>query len=426
MATDAGNRAAVAVVLTATVLLVPAVGYGGYAAGRELRDEEAAVALPSAPPSPAATPTLSVTPSPTPTGTPTDLSREARELASRATVRLSPPSGYSFGSGSIISPDGLILTNAHVARPTAPGLARYYGTRIRPELDPEQIVVSTTSGDDPAEPTYLADVLAVDGHLDLAVLKISSYADGRPLPADLELPHVPVGSVDDLSLGDELTVYGFPGLNSGDLLTARNGIVGAFLPDPHDLVTGSRFNVETTADFSPGNSGGMALSNDGRLVGVPSEVYDDEERGAQAHKMRAVDLAEPLIAAVASGEPYRSPYVPAATGQESAEDLGWTDAGSCTSASNDAFDDESSDVTGRVRLTGMADGEDVLMVLRESGEVVRVAAVAYDPSDACYGVSLPEDAPEDGNVLPGDYELEVLVGPERRSLLRSSVVVEDV
>lgn len=424
MATNDG-RGAVAAVLLVTVLLAPAMGYGGYAAGRELRDTGAPSALASATPSASATSTpaaASPTPSPSATGTPTELSREARELASRASVRLSPPSGSYLGSGSIVSPDGLVLTNAHVAQPTAPGLARVYDTQVMRELDPDRLVVSMTTGDGPAEPTYLADVLAVDGHLDLAVLKIASFADGRPLPGDLQLPHVPLGSVDDLARGDELTVYGYPALNQGDRLTVRPGVVGTFLPDPLGLVSGERYIVETTADFSGGNSGGMALSNDGALVGVPSSVFTDEAQ-AQAHKLRAVDLAEPLLSAASTGVPYRSPYPPQATGQEAAEDLGWTDGEYCNSPSSEVFQTSTSDVMGRLRLTGMADGEDVLMVLRDGGEVVKVQVEAYDADDACSAVRLPEDAPEDGNVLPGAYELEVLVGPERVSVLRSSVLV---
>jgi putative serine protease PepD len=422
------GHGAVAAVLLVTVLLTPAVGYGGYAAGRELRDTDARAELASSPATPSATasPTpaaASATPSPSATGTPTELSREARELASSATVRLSPPSGSYLGSGSIVSPDGLVLTNAHVAQPTAPGLARVYGRDVMRELDPEQLVVSMTTGDGPAEPTWLADVVAVDGHLDLAVLKISAHADGRPLPDGLSLPHVPIGSVDDLARGDELTVYGYPALNQGDRLTVRPGVVGTFLPDPLGLVPGERYIVETTADFSGGNSGGMALSNDGALVGVPSSVFTDEAEQAQAHKLRAVDLAQPLLTAASTGAPYRSPYPPQATGQEAAQDLGWTDGKYCNSPSSQVFDDTTPDVMGRLLLTGMVDGEDVLMVLRDGGEVVKVQVEAYDPDDACTAVRLPKTAPEDGTVLPGAYELEVLVGPDRASVLRSSVTV---
>jgi putative serine protease PepD len=256
-------------------------------------------------------------------------------------VRLSPPSSPSgdyLGSGSIISADGLVLTNAHVARPTAPGLAALYGARDRRQLDPERVVVSTTEGDGPAKPSYLADVLAIDGHLDLAVLRINALADGGPLPAGLTFPFVELGSVAELELGDDLTVYGFPGLNGGDRLTVRTGIVSSFLPDTSGRVAGNRYRLETSADFSGGNSGGMALSNDGRLVGVPSATKVEKEELDEAHYVRPVDLAAPLIAAARAGTEYRSPYLVAATGRESATDLGWASKNTCSGEGSDVVE----------------------------------------------------------------------------------------
>jgi S1-C subfamily serine protease len=434
MQTSGGNRrASVVALVAATALLAPAAGFGGYAAGRELRGEPAPAALPSAPATatPTVHPTASATPSPSATGTPTELSREARELATQAAVRLSrPSSSWYLGSGSVVSPDGLVLTNAHVAQPTAPGLARLYGVTSQDALDPEQIVVSTTTGDGPAEPTYLADVLAVDGHLDLAVLKISSHADGTPLPADLELPHVPIGSVDDLSRGDDLTVYGYPSLNSGGLLTVRTGVVGSFLPDPLGLVPGDRVRVETSADFSPGNSGGMALANDGRLVGVPSSIRTEDDSGAQGHDLHAVDLAAPLLEAARTGTTYRSPFVPAGTGEEVAELIGWTGQEECASVNGervggDLLDDTQTSAAGRVWLGGFAPGEDVLGVLNGMDRgPTQVLATAYDPADPCLTVPVPVD--DSGYLVPDSYLLEVFAGPDREQVLQSSLLVEDV
>ena len=76
------------------------------------------------------------------------------ESAKAATVRLSAdtvdgdglPVSYS-GSGSIISADGLILTNAHVAEPEAEGLAEQYADEDR-ILNPDYVLVALTRGDD--------------------------------------------------------------------------------------------------------------------------------------------------------------------------------------------------------------------------------------------------------------------------------------
>jgi putative serine protease PepD len=412
----ARRRGVVVALLAATAVLAPAAAWAGYAAGQRLD----APAVTAATPAPSGTAVMTPTASPAPTLPPTALSQEARRLAERATVRLSPPSGYYVGSGSIVSPDGLVLTNAHVARPTAPGLAASYGEDLFPEADPERLVVSTTDGDGPAEPAYLADVLAVDGHLDLAVLRITALDDGQPLPAGLRFPSVEIGSVTSLELGDDLTVYGFPALNGGDLLTVRPGIVSSFLPDRSGRVRGERFEIETNADFSGGNSGGMALSNDGRLVGVPSARLTTEEL-VVAHYVRSVDLAVPLLTAARAGRTYRSPYLVAGTGNEQAEDLGWSAESSCTASGSASLVDPRYGGFGRFRLQGLAPDQDVLAVLRANGSVVRVSASAYDPEQECTTVSLPYD--EQGRVALGDYELDVRVGPDRDRVLVSTVVV---
>ncbi len=335
-------------------------------------------------------------------------------------MRLSPPSGYYLGSGSIVSSDGLILTNAHVAAPTAPGLAGYYGPELFREADPEQLVVSTTTGDGAAEPTYVADILVVDGHLDLAVAKVSSYADGSPLPDNLDLPFVPLGSVADLTRGDDLTVYGYPALNQGDRLTVRPGVVGAFLPDPSGRVPGDRYIIETDATFSGGNSGGMALSNAGELVGVPSSTFTSGL--ATAHELRAVDLATPLLEAARSGGDYRTPYLTPATGDESIEDLGWGPPKKCSAPGPDVPDDSKPD-GARVRLEGFAPGEDVLLVLSSDEGVRRVLASTHDPEVDCVSVPLPTD--DQGDLLPAAYRLAVFAGPDRALVGQSSVVVEE-
>ena len=122
------------------------------------------------------------------------------------------------GSGSVVdAEEGLILTNAHVVKPSAEGMSPQRIEDCENEVltDPETIVISITPGlDQPAEPTYVAEVENADGHLDLAVLRVTSTIGGKLLDSgDFdELEAVAIGNSDDVQTGDDVRVFGFPSL----------------------------------------------------------------------------------------------------------------------------------------------------------------------------------------------------------------------
>ncbi|HZU86388.1 MAG TPA: trypsin-like peptidase domain-containing protein, partial [Anaerolineaceae bacterium] len=134
------------------------------------------------------------------------LTRQQRSYLSSATVRIwgvelrsgNDPILLYNGSGTIISPDGLILTNCHVANPAAMGY----------EEQVDGLLIDITERDDrPPVSTYYAELLTFDPVLDLAVIKISTRLDGTPVkPSDLNLPYVPLGDSDQVGLGDPLYV----------------------------------------------------------------------------------------------------------------------------------------------------------------------------------------------------------------------------
>ncbi len=90
-------------------------------------------------------------------------------------------SPFYVGSGSIISSDGLILTNAHVADPGAVG---------KPENTPDALVIGIVKSEDqPPTYAYRAEIKAIDGYMDLAVLQITSTVRGDRLdPSSLKSP----------------------------------------------------------------------------------------------------------------------------------------------------------------------------------------------------------------------------------------------
>ncbi len=161
------------------------------------------------------------------------------------------------GSGSIISSDGLILTNAHVV--------------LAPKNFPlgGLVVALTLEADEPPEPTYLAEVMQADADLDIAVIRVVSDLDGNLIQrSSLNLPAVTLGDSDILELGDAVTILGYPGIG-GETITLTSGEVSGFTAESN---VGKRAFIKTSATIAGGNSGGMALNALGELIGIPTQV----------------------------------------------------------------------------------------------------------------------------------------------------------
>jgi serine protease Do len=142
---------------------------------------------------------------------------------------------FGAGSGFIISPDGVILTNAHVVR------------------DAKEVTVKLQDRRE-----YRARVLGSDPKTDVAVLKIDAK----------NLPIVPVGKSSDLKVGEWVLAIGSPfGLDSS--VTA--GVVsakGRSLPDDSNVPF-----IQTDVAVNPGNSGGPLFNTKGEVVGINSQIY---------------------------------------------------------------------------------------------------------------------------------------------------------
>jgi len=216
------------------------------------------------------------------------------------------------GSGSIISSDGFILTNAHVVLPN----------HSFPEI---QLKVEITLQDDhPPEAMYFAEVLQADEPLDIAVIRITTDLDGNPVDhANLNLPYVPLGDADFLHLGDPITILGYPG-TGGETITLTRGEVSGFTTEEG---LGDRAFIKTSATITGGNSGGLAADIDGYLIGIPTQLgYGGEDRfvdcrvladtngdgkidnrdscipiGGFINALRPINLAFPLIEAAKEG-----------------------------------------------------------------------------------------------------------------------------
>ncbi|WP_328531705.1 FHA domain-containing protein [Nocardioides sp. NBC_00368] len=187
----------------------------------------------------------------------------------------------AMGSGSIVTADGKILTNAHVADP-----AKIPEYAAKGEVSPEFVNIHLT---DPAEgykvgePDYVAKVIESDGEVDSAVVQIVADGEGNQVnPSSLDLPTISLGNSDAVDRGDFIATIGFPMLpkesfadKAGVLFqppTVAEGNVATILSFEGE----ERAVFDVTARISSGNSGGAAVNDDGELVGVPTSIGWDE------------------------------------------------------------------------------------------------------------------------------------------------------
>ncbi len=146
------------------------------------------------------------------------------------------PGQQGVGSGVIVSPEGILLTNNHVVEEAG------------------DIDVQLSDGRE-----VRAQVVGTDPETDLAVLRI---------PLD-KLPAITLGRSQDLRIGDPLLAIGNP-FNVGQTVTA--GIVSALGRNGLGLSTFESF-IQTDAAINPGNSGGALVDAQGHLVGINTAIY---------------------------------------------------------------------------------------------------------------------------------------------------------
>lgn len=236
------------------------------------------------------------------------------ELA-RATVRLSYEATFNgradgsvmSGSGTIIDAErGLILTNAHVVAPQAPGQGVLFGkfSGQRPD-DPDLVTIAIAPAlDKSAEPRFLGEVVAKDGYLDLAIVRISRKLSGNEIEdGDLDgLTAVALGRSADVSTGDQINIFGYPDVADSAAATLTRGSVSGAVRDERIGENRSSFNID--ADIRAGNSGGLAADDDGRIIGVPNLRRSNPLTDDSINRMIPIDLARPLIDAAIADEDY--------------------------------------------------------------------------------------------------------------------------
>jgi Do/DeqQ family serine protease len=144
----------------------------------------------------------------------------------------------SLGSGVMVQPDGLIVTNFHVIS----------------GADEIKVVLADRR-------EFTASVLREDERSDLAVLKIDT--------GGVDFPYIEIGDSDELEVGDLVIAIGNP---FGVGQTVTSGIVSG-LARTKVGITDFNFFIQTDAAINPGNSGGALLRMDGKLAGVNTAIF---------------------------------------------------------------------------------------------------------------------------------------------------------
>ncbi|MGB9913486.1 MAG: S1C family serine protease, partial [Candidatus Kapaibacteriota bacterium] len=147
-----------------------------------------------------------------------------------------------LGSGFIISPDGYILTNHHVAG------------------NASKIIVTTTEGK-----KYDAKLIAADELTDVALLKIEGD----------NFPYLKLGNSDDVIVGEWVIAMGNP-FGLFDLNMKPTVTVGVVSNKGINITQDNRIYkgmIQTDAAISSGNSGGPLLNSLGEVIGINTMIY---------------------------------------------------------------------------------------------------------------------------------------------------------
>ncbi len=145
----------------------------------------------------------------------------------------------NLGSGVLVSPEGIILTNHHVIS------------------DADEIDVSLADGK-----KYKAQLVGSDPDTDIAVLRI----DAKELPTPITF-----GRIESVHVGDVVLAIGNP---FGVGQTVTSGIVSALGRDHVGINTFENF-IQTDAAINPGNSGGALVDTRGSLIGINTAIYSN-------------------------------------------------------------------------------------------------------------------------------------------------------
>ena len=144
----------------------------------------------------------------------------------------------SLGSGVMVDPSGLVVTNVHVIDGA------------------DEVKVSLSD-----KREFEAEIVLKDSRSDLAVLKLKNAKE--------QFPTLDLANSDELMVGDVVLAIGNP---FGVGQTVTHGIISA-LARTQVGITDYQFFIQTDAAINPGNSGGALVDMTGRLAGINTAIF---------------------------------------------------------------------------------------------------------------------------------------------------------
>jgi serine protease Do len=172
-----------------------------------------------------------------------------------AVISIETPSGK--GSGFLINDDGYAITNDHV---------------IQGETRISAILYQNVPGGLSRRRIEDVEIIALNPFFDLALIKL-------PLPKDLKLNHVVLGSLDDVNAGEGVFAVGNP-------LGLERSVSQGIISNRNRNLEGQIY-LQTDAAINPGNSGGPLFNLRGEVIGVTS-------RGARKDIAESLGFAIPV------------------------------------------------------------------------------------------------------------------------------------
>jgi serine protease Do len=155
------------------------------------------------------------------------------------------------GSGVIVDPSGLVVTNAHVV-----GALR----RVQVLLPQAADTQASRSVLKPSAKVLNGIVLGIDRETDIAVIKVD--------PPSGPLPALPFGDSEQLRQGQLAFAFGSPfGLENSVTMGIISSVARQVRPDDPMIY------IQTDASINPGNSGGPLIDTEGHVIGINTFIF---------------------------------------------------------------------------------------------------------------------------------------------------------